>query len=165
MASSYFLQLDGVDGQSVDKGHEKWIEVIDCSHGVLQNISIQRGTEVVGRGQFLPFTFTHAVDKATPKLQHFCMKGQRIPKAQFAYCQSIAGAQTPVYEITLEDVKVAKAEVKTVETGDVGGPLAQQLVEVVDLVAGKISWKVTPIKSDNTKEGAVEASFDQVANA
>jgi hypothetical protein len=37
-------------------------------------------------------------------------------------------------------------------------------VETVDLVAGKITWKVTPIKPDGSKDGAIEAAFDQIAN-
>jgi type VI secretion system Hcp family effector len=165
MAGIYFIKLDGIDGQSIDKGHDKWIDVISFTHGAQQNVSIQRGAEVTGRGQFTPFTFSHAVDKATPKLQQFCMNGQKIPKVQFAFCQSIAGVQTPVYEITLENVKVSKAEVKTIVAGDESGLLGGQPVEEVDLIAGKITWKVTPIKADNSKEGSIEANFDQLANA
>ena len=38
-------------------------------------------------------------------------------------------------------------------------------IEIVEMVPGKITWKVTAIKPDNTKDGAVEASFNQVENA
>ncbi len=160
MATDFFLKLDGIDGESNDKGHAKWIELISFDHGAMQNISIQRGADVAGRGQFMPFKFTHAVDKATPKLQLSCMNGQKIAKAEFAYCRAIAGAQVAVYEITMENVKVARAEVKTVDSE---GTL--QPVEEIELVAGKMSWKVTPIKPDNTKDGAIEAVFDQISNA
>ena len=156
MAVDFFLKLEGIDGQSSDKGHANWIEVFSIDHGAMQNVTMQRGADVAGRGQFLPFKFTHAVDKATPKLQQFCMNGQKIAKAEFASCRAIAGVQVPVYEIKMENVKVAKAEVKTVEG---------EIVEEVELVAGKLTWKVTPIKPDNTKDGAIEAAFDQIANA
>jgi type VI secretion system secreted protein Hcp len=163
MASVYFLKIDGIEGQSADKGHDKWVELISFSHGSQQNISIQRGgTDVMGRGQFLPFTFVHAVDKATPKLQFYCMSGNKIDKVEFAYCRFISGAQTPVYELVLENVKVGKAVVSTITSDD--DNLAQQPIETVELIAGKISWKVTPIKPDNTKDGAIEANFDQIAN-
>lgn len=163
MANDFFLKLEGIDGQSDDKGHPKWIEVMSFAHGSMQNISVQRGVDVAGRGQFLPFTFTHAVDKATPKLQQFCMSGQKIAKAEFAYCRAIAGVQTAVYEVKLENVKVAKAEVHTISSSE--DALLQQPVETVELIAGKISWKVTPIKADNTKDGAIEAAFDQISNS
>ena len=156
MAVDFFLKLEGIDGQSADKGHANWIEVSEIDHGAMQSVTMQRGADVAGRGQFLPFKFTHLVDKATPKLQQFCMNGQKIAKAEFACCRAIAGVQVPVYEIKMENVKIAKAEVKTVEG---------ELVEEVELVAGKLTWKVTPIKPDNTKDGAIEAAFDQIANA
>lgn len=160
MAVDFFLKLDGIDGQSADKGHSNWIEVFSLDHGAMQNVTMQRGADVAGRGQFIPFKFTHAVDKATPKLQQFCMNGQKIAKAEFASCRAIAGVQVPVYEIKMENVKVAKAEVKTIEREGTA-----ELIEEVELVVGKLTWKVTPIKPDNTKDGAIEADFDQIANA
>jgi type VI secretion system Hcp family effector len=162
MASVYFLQLDGIEGQASDKSHDKWIELVSFSHGAAQNVSIQRSGDVAGRGQFLPFKFTHAVDKASPKLQLYCMNGNKISKAVFQYCRVIGGVQTPVYEVTMENVRVSKTEVKTINPGN--DPLAQQPVEEVDLVAGKITWKVTPIKPDGSKDGAIEAAYDQIAN-
>ncbi|MDR1362758.1 MAG: type VI secretion system tube protein Hcp [Spirochaetaceae bacterium] len=163
MASVYFLQLDGIEGQASDKAHDKWLELISFSNGAAQNVSIQRSGDVAGRGQFAPFHFTHAVDKATPKLQLYCMNGNKIAKAVFSYCRVIAGAQTPVYEVTMENVRVAKTEVKTIGAGS-DDPLSQQPVEEVELVAGKITWKVTPIKPDGSKDGAIEAAYDQIAN-
>jgi type VI secretion system effector, hcp1 family len=163
MASDFFLKLDGIDGQSNDKAHGKWIEVMEFSHGGAQNVSLARGADVAGRGQFLPFSFTHLVDKATPKLQQFCMNGQKIAKAEFHVCRAIAGVSTSVYEVKLENVKVARAEVKVADVRDGSG--AVEPVETVELIAGKITWKVTPIKPDNTKDGAIEAAFDQISNS
>ncbi|MDR2663889.1 MAG: type VI secretion system tube protein Hcp [Treponema sp.] len=164
MAGTYFLQLEGIEGQASDSAHDKWLELISFSHGASQNVSIQRGGDVAGRGQFEPFIVTHAVDKATPKLQLYCMSGAKIGKAVLQYCRVIGGAQIPVYEVALENVRVSKTLVKTIDTGSQSDPLSQQPVEEVHLVAGKISWKVTPIKPDGSKDGAIEASFDQVSN-
>jgi type VI secretion system Hcp family effector len=164
MASVYFLKLEGIDGQAADSAHDKWVELISFSHGGSQNVSIQQAGDVAGQGQFFPFTFVHAVDKATPKLQQFCMNGSKINKAVFEYCRLIGGAQTAVYEVTLENVRVAKTQVKTIDTGGSSDPLTQQPIEQVDLVAGKITWKVTPIKPDGSKDGAIEAFYDQIAN-
>ncbi len=170
MASDYFVKLDGIDGESSDKGHSKWIEVVSFSHGSLQNITSGRATDVTGRGQFLPFSFTHLVDKATPKIQQFCMNGQKVSKVNFNVCRAIAGTQTPVYEVTLENCKIVKAVVSTEVPGaDASVKLPSDTgvtpVETVELVAGKITWKFTAIKSDNSKDGAVEASFNQIENA
>ncbi|GHU44422.1 hypothetical protein FACS1894190_15800 [Spirochaetia bacterium] len=159
----YFLQLDGIEGQAADKAHDKWLELISFSHGASQNVSIQRAGDVVGRGQFTPVSFTHAVDKATPKLQLYCMNGNKIGKATLQYCRVVGGSQTPVYEVVMENVRVAKTDVCTLNSSK-DDPLSLQPVEAVELVAGKVTWKVTPIKPDGTKDGTIEASFDQIAN-
>ncbi|MDR1986078.1 MAG: type VI secretion system tube protein Hcp, partial [Treponema sp.] len=88
----------------------------------------------------------------------------KIGKAVFAYCRVIAGTQTPVYEVTMENLRVAKTTVKTIGTDSTADPLSQQPIEEVELVAGKITWKVTPIKPDGSKDGAIEGSYDQIAN-
>lgn len=173
MASDFFIKIDGIDGESSDKSHAKWIEVIAFEHGSVQNVGVGRATDVSGRGQFMPFSFTHLVDKATPKLQQFCMSGQKVAKVQFMICRAVAGAQVPVYEVTMENVKIAKTQVKSVVNGS-SAPLIDTYagvdgvyipIEIVEMVPGKITWKVTAIKPDNTKDGAVEASFNQVENA
>jgi type VI secretion system Hcp family effector len=164
MAGIYFLQLEGIEGEASTKNHEKWLDLISFSHGTSQNISLKGGGDVVGRGQFDPITFVHTVDKATPKLQLYCMNGSKIGKAVLQYTQSISGTDTPVYEVTMENVRVLKATVRTITTTS-DDPTAQQPVETVELVAGKITWKVTPVKSTGELDGAIEAAFDQIANS
>ncbi|MBQ4245701.1 MAG: type VI secretion system tube protein Hcp, partial [Succinivibrio sp.] len=112
MALDFYVQINGIDGQSNDKGHSKWIEAIAFSHGSKQQIASERATAVAGRGTFEPFIFVHEIDKATPKLQQFCMSGQKIDKVKVEVCSAVAGVQTPVYEVTLEQVKVISAKVQ-----------------------------------------------------
>ena len=57
MASDFFVKIDGIDGDSNDKGHSKWIELVAFSHGSVQNVGAGRATDVSGRGAFEPFTF------------------------------------------------------------------------------------------------------------
>lgn len=163
MSSDFYIKLEGIDGESNDKSHAKWIEVLSFSHGSQQTVTIGRATDVTGRGQFTPFVFTHLVDKATPKIQQYTMSGMNISKVTFNVCRAIAGAQTPVYEVTLENVKVGKAEISAEFTDSTES--FNMPVERVELVAAKITWKYTAIRADNTKDGAVEASYNQVENA
>lgn len=164
MASVYFLKIDGIEGQASDTKHEKWLDLLSFSHGALQNINVQASSDVQGRGQYIPFTFTHAVDKATPKLQLSCMKGEVIKNAKFEYCRVLGGEQTAVYELTLNSVRVARTEIKTVNPRP-DDPSSQQPVEEVQLVAQEIIVKVTPIKPDGSKDGAIETKWNQVTNS
>ncbi len=159
MALDFYVQIDGIDGQSNDKGHSKWIEAIAFSHGAKQQIASERATSVAGRGVFEEFAFVHEVDKATPKIQQFCMSGQKIDKVKIEVCSAVAGIQTPVYEVTLEQVKIIGAHIEA------GAGEQPPVVERVSLAAGKATWKATAIKPDGSKDGAVEANFNQIENA
>ena len=168
MANDFFIKIDGIDGESVDKSHGNWIECTYFQHGSAQPIVAGRSTDVSGRGHFIPFTFSHLIDKATPKIQQFCMSGQKIAKVQFQVCRAVAGAQVPVYEITLENVKISSARVGNIEIDDegtLGDDTSGVPTETVNLIAAKMTWKYTAIKEDNTKDGAVEANFNQVENS
>ena len=123
MANDIFLKVEGIEGQSTDKAHTNWIDVYSFSHGAAQNIQMGRGTDVAGRGKFEPFVIVHAVDKATPKLQQFCMNGQKISKLKLDVCRAIAGRQEIVYEVTLENVKIASAIVKLITVNEVQQPV------------------------------------------
>ena len=91
------------------------------------------------------------------------MTGQKINKVEFQVCRSIGGSQVPVYEVTMENVKIAKADVHTVQH-NVDSSIAYQAVETVEFIVGKMTWKVSPLNPQNIKAGAVEASFDQTHN-
>lgn len=154
--SDIYLKLDGFEGEATDSKHDKWIDVLSFTHGSAQ--SVQTGSpDVSGRGIFEPFTFKHVVDKATPKLQESCMKGNYIVKATLDYCRLLAGKQVVVYSVTLEGLKIVKAHVEVEELAD--GKV--RLVETVDVLVNKTIWKAVSIGPDNSVGGTVEASYDQ----
>ena len=51
------------------------------------------------------------------------------------------------------------------DEGTLGDDTSGVPTETVNLVAAKMTWKYTAIKEDNTKDGAVEANFNQVENS
>ena len=172
MATDAYIKIDGIDGQSTDKGHTGWVDVLAFNVGTLQNTTAGRAVESSGRGELEPFTFVHVIDKATPKIQEATISGKNIKSVEFHVAQSVAGAQTPVLEIKLEQVKIVHANMTLVKEGfkderigtDKFSFLPGQMVEEVSLAAGKISWKVTPIKPDGTKDGAVETKWNVLQN-
>lgn len=172
MATDAYIKIDGIDGQSTDKGHSNWVDVLAFNVGTLQNVTAGRAVESSGRGELEPFTFVHVVDKATPKLQEATISGKNIKNVEFHVAQAVGGAQTPVLEIKLEQVKIIHSSITLAKEGfaneqvgtDKFSFLTGQLVEEVSLAAGKISWKVTPIKPDGTKDGAVETKWNVLQN-
>ena len=70
MAVDMFMKVEGVDGESTDDAHDKWIEILSYSHGVSQPVSgvSATGGRTGGRADFQDFTIVKTIDNATPDL-------------------------------------------------------------------------------------------------
>ena len=104
---TYFLHLDGIDGDSLDRAHPKWHEVSDFSWGVAQSATPTGGGGGAGRPTLQPLIFSTPFTAAVPTLFDACVTGRAIPKAVLEAAKH--GAQTPVtyLKIELEDVRVS----------------------------------------------------------
>lgn len=159
-ANGVYLQIYGIEGDSKDSKHDKWINVLDFTHGSEQ--SVQSGSpDIVGQGMYEPVVFTHFVDKATPKIQEACMKGNFIRSAELHVCETVAGMQTVIYKVKLEGVKIVKAEVREQKMADG----TYKTVEEVSLLVNKQTWTSAALGIDNSIGGSTEAYYDQSKKA
>lgn len=153
---AYYLKLDGVEGESGDSAHKRWVEPTDFSHG-----ATREGQSVSGEGEFEPVVFTHRVGASSVKLQDLCFKGARISKGELHTMKSIAGRATAVYKVVLENVHIKNVTVRTVTAAD-GTPY---LEEEIVLSVEKETWTYSAAGLDNTGSGASEAGYDQSRRA
>ena len=84
--SDAYIQIDGVKGQSVDKDHKDWIEIISYTHNLSQPInnptSGSTGRRAQGRAEWEDIKITKQQDKSSPFLAHLCASGNYIKKAE-----------------------------------------------------------------------------------
>ena len=79
MAFDAFLKLDGIDGESVQKGYEKWIEILSFSWGASNPARSNTGGGAgAGKVQFQDFHFVVNFSKASPDLFKRCATGEHI---------------------------------------------------------------------------------------
>lgn len=98
-----FLKIAGVEGESTDKDHDGWIDVLSYSSSSIQPRSAVTGTSRdQGSVSMSDFTVTKELDKATPKLNEALAKGTIIPKVELELSGS---RQSTIY--TLKDVVVS----------------------------------------------------------
>lgn len=100
----YYIKLDGIEGESKRATHDRWIEVIDFSCGA----EVDEENETTN----VTVTFTHKVDKATPKIQKKCLEGTKVSNAEFNAIEYITGAK--VLKAVFSDVKILDSTVQTV---------------------------------------------------
>ena len=68
-ATVYFLQIDGISGESTDRRHQDWIDIYSFSWGVKNSGSVGSGSgSSIGKAVFSPFSWTQQVDKSVPPM-------------------------------------------------------------------------------------------------
>jgi len=162
MAFDAFLKIDGIDGESTDDKHQKWIEILSYSHGLSQPLSGSRSTSggaTAERCDHSDFSVVKALDKASPKLALFCCNGKHIPTVKLELCR--AGEKKEKYmEYVMSDVIVSGVRKGGSAQGGESLPL-----EEVTFNYGKIEWNYVEIDHKTGKPGGnVNAHWDVVAN-
>jgi type VI secretion system secreted protein Hcp len=120
MASDYFLEIEGIKGESKDKKHKDMIDVESWSWGASQLDTV--GTPGL-KGEDL--SFHHHIDKASPVLMLSCAQGKHIPKAVL-YIRRSADDSGDYYKVTFEDVLISSFQ----HGGEGGGALPTEQVSM-----------------------------------
>jgi type VI secretion system secreted protein Hcp len=159
MAADIHIKIDTIPGQSEDKGFEGQIKIASFHWGMTQTTNFGSSTGGgAGRVNMQDLTFTHAVDKATPKLMIACCTGEHIKDAVLTCSKVGGGATIPFLKITLRDLIVSRVESAGQNNGDTP-------VETVSLAFRE--WETEYQEQDNKgakKGGPVITGFDVQKN-
>ena len=162
MAFDSFLKIEGIDGESSDSAHDKWIEIFSFSHGVSQPASgsvSSGGGRSAERCDHSDFSVVKALDKASPKLNLYCSNGEHISNVILELCRA-GGDKQKYMEYKLEDVIVTSVRPGGSAQGGEALPL-----EEVSFCYGKISWTYTETDHKTGKPaGNVTSYWDLHAN-
>jgi type VI secretion system secreted protein Hcp len=130
-----FAKIDGVDGDSTLKGHEREIQIFNFSETFRQSVATGGGSAGGSAGKFTPgpIVFTKVQDKASIGLLRACAKGQHLPTVVITAVRLTKGSPQDFYKITLKEVFVTAINEKS--SGD-------NLVDEIQLVYGSARWEV-----------------------
>jgi len=103
-----FLKVDGVNGESKDTNHDQWIEILSCSKGVIQKLSMAGSTHSLGTtgAEFQEVMVTKETDSSTPTLWQYCADGKPIASVEIELCEAQA-PQKPYLKVTLENCRIS----------------------------------------------------------
>ena len=148
MKPSMFLKIDGIDGESEDDDHEKWIDILSWSYGMSQAASSHiGGGSSNAQASVQDVSVVKFVDKGTPAIMHCCLSGKHISKAEL-HCTK-AGGDNKALEYII--IKMDDVIISSVSTGGSGGE--DRLTENVSLNFAKFEYQFTV----QTKEGGAGA--------
>ncbi len=158
MAFDAFLEIENVPGESTDKGHGDWIEILSFSHGLAQMSSGSRSSGGGGgaeRCDHSDFSVIKALDKASPKLALACCKGEDVGKVTLELCRATGDKQTYM-KYVMEGVLVSSVRPGGSAQGGEKLPL-----EEVAFNYSKITWTYTETDhKTGAAKGDVETNWD-----
>ncbi len=159
MANDAFLKISGIDGESTDDKHQKWIEIASYNWGVSQMTargSVSGTTGAAGgRADFQDFSIVKTLDKSSPKLYLACAKGENLKEIIVELCR--AGGNKEKYM----EFKLSNVYISSVSLGGGGGG---EPTESLTFNCGKIEATYTQIGRDGKAAGNVAMNWNLETN-
>ena len=154
-AVDYFLKIDGIDGEAIDRVHLKELVVDSFSWGLSQSGSFAAGSGGgSGKAQFQDFHFTTKTSKASPQLFLKCATGAHIKEATLS-CRKAGGETSDFMHIKMQDVLISSFQ----QSGNGDLP-----IESISMVYCKLIFEYIPQKPDGTSDAPVTTGWDVRAN-
>jgi len=158
MAFDCFLKIDGIDGESSDSKHQKWIEILSYSTGMNQPVSAvasSAGGATSARVNMQDFNVVKFLDISSPKLAEACCTGKHFPSVTVELCR--AGGDKVKYM----EYKLTNAIISSVSSGGTPKGGDEVPTESIAFNFGKIEWSYTQQKrADGAGGGNASAGWN-----
>jgi type VI secretion system secreted protein Hcp len=149
-----FAKYDGIDGESDDANHGKWIDVLSIDWGENKpgggatGQSRRRGAVIVE-----DLRLTMEYEKSTPKLLEKLNMGEVIPKLEIEQTANYGGARATYLKYELKNVQITSFDVNA--SGNDEGP------PTVTIANNFEEYKITysEYDSEGNKKGNVETTW------
>jgi type VI secretion system secreted protein Hcp len=151
-----FAKYDGIPGECKDENHDEWIDVLSIDWGAHKpgggatGQSRRRGGAIVD-----DVTLTIEYEKAAPKVQEKCLKGEVIPKLEIEQTATYGGARATYLKYELEKVMITSFQVSASGNDDAGPPTV-----VIGNNFENIKVTYTEYDQDGNSKGNVEYPFN-----
>jgi len=152
-----FLKLEGVDGQSPDDKHTKWIEIQSFSNNMMQTGAFGKDGSLTNSTVSLSeFSFQKEMDVATPTICEKLATGAKIDKCVVHFVAATGGNDSFVY---------AKYEFTPciVAAYSVGGGTSAKPTESISIRFQTMRWEYTTY-DEQTGGNTVRSGWDSGKN-
>jgi type VI secretion system secreted protein Hcp len=156
-ATTIFVRIEGVRGDSTDDRHREWVEATSYSQGVTAIGATRLASGgTIQRPEFSDITITKFLDSSSPVLTRLCAQGAHIRGVVIEFVNP-GMDKLLVQRITLDDVMVSSVKM--------GGPAGQPPTETVAFKFARIRQEYfIPKRADGSGGGTIRAGFDLTAN-
>jgi len=92
-----YMKLGDIKGESIDKDHKDWIDLLSMSHVIEKTNSNTGAARQRSSTTFGDIVVVKDIDKSTPKLQESIAKGERLASAVIDFTRSGGEGQSQTY--------------------------------------------------------------------
>lgn len=162
-AADMFMKIEGgIEGESTDSKHDKWIEIESWSWGLSNTGSFNAGG---GKRSVQEFSVVKKLDKSSPKLAMACASGQIIPTVTLELVvlpedPAIPDATTRYMKYIMRDVLISSVR----PGGTVGDVLPLEEVSLNFMIIELIYNRELPSGEPLDQEIAIVSNPDREAN-
>ena len=152
--ADYFLDIDGIPGESKDLVHGGEIEIRGFSFGATQTGSFNTGSGGgSGKVQMQDFHFEMPLQKASPKLLMANTTGQHITSATLT-CRKAGGGQQEYLKIIFSGLLISSFQSGGSSSGDT------LPVDQISFNFEYIEYQYRPQMKDGSLGGMIKSYFD-----
>ncbi|HRE06017.1 MAG TPA: type VI secretion system tube protein Hcp [Opitutaceae bacterium] len=153
MATDFFLDIEGIKGESADDKHKDKIQLLSFSWGASNTGSFASNTGGgAGKATFSDFSFAMNINKASPELMLSCATGKHIKKAQLI-CRKAGDKQQEYMKVEFTDLLVS-----SYQTSGAGG--SDIPTDSISLNFATLKYEYAPQKADGTLDTPVIRGYD-----
>jgi len=152
-AVNLYLKLDGIDGESQDKAHLGWIDILSYRFGVTNSVGGAQGT---GRATFSELSVTKVVDKSSPSLLFDTASVTHIENGLLDVVEAGQPSSKPFLEYKFTNLLVSDYSVGS------GGDRPE---ESLSLNFTKIQFTAFPQNPDGTFGTPITMDWDVIRNS
>lgn len=151
--AAIFIKLGDIQGESNDRDHQNWIDVLSVSEGIHFPSGDTSGTtRIRGSAVFDDIGIGKELDKSSPRLREALARGEVLPKVEIEITASCDGARVVYFRYELTNVLLTSISLNA--SGNETAP-----TEDFSLNFEEIKWTYTILENDCSTGGKVEANW------
>jgi type VI secretion system secreted protein Hcp len=157
--ADFFLNIEGIKGESIDKKHKDSMQIESWSFGATNSGSAGIGTgSGSGKVSMQDFHFTIQNGKASPGLFLACAQGDHKKEATLT-CRKAAGSTQVEYLV----IKFKELVISSFQTGASNGGSSLPM-EQISFNFTKVEFEYKEQKADGSAGGSIKTGYDVKAN-
>jgi type VI secretion system secreted protein Hcp len=147
-----YIKFDGIDGEVVEKDHDKWTELTSFSNGAHKGGAGNTGSQrVAGVTIFEDIRASKNSDKTTPKLLKAMAEGKSFAKVEIHVTVTTDSGPQVIVAYALKDVYVTSYDISSHGEGRPGENMSLNYEEI------KIEY--FPVDSKGKKGGGIDFAW------